>query len=161
MPSGWFTHTETFRPDTLSNQDRGYLATLRLGNEYPYVCRFPMMVNSVEKTLHGYVEDLGNGDFQCTGGDEITVRDSSGERPLLSELNRFEWLSLNNRAGVGQRVKATENSDANLCSLTKGGEWYGAGYVNELGKCVQEPEVYWSNGNPWLFSDGYGQYSYR
>lgn len=161
MPSGWLTHTETFHPDTLSNQDRGNLATLRLGNEYPYVCRFPMMVNSVEKTLHGYVENLGNGDFQCTGGDEITVRDSSGERPLLSELNRFEWLSLNNRAEVGQRVKATENSDANLCSLTKGGEWYGAGYVNEGGQCVQEPEVYWSNGNRWVFSSGHGQYSYR
>jgi hypothetical protein len=120
-----------------------------------------MSVNGETKTLHGFVEELGNGEYQCTGGDEITVRDASGERPLLSELNQFEWLSLHNRNLVGERVKATDQSDANLCSLTKGGEWYGVGFVNDGGQCVQEPEVYWSNGNQWVFSNGHGQYSYR
>ncbi|WP_159737620.1 M66 family metalloprotease [Vibrio atypicus] len=161
LPAGWFAHTEAFNPSELSKQDKADLATMQLGNDHPYLCRFPMSVNGETKTLHGFVEELGNGEYQCTGGDEITVRDASGERPLLSELNQFEWLSLHNRNLVGERVKATDQSDANLCSLTKGGEWYGVGFVNDGGQCVQEPEVYWSNGNQWVFSNGHGQYSYR
>ncbi len=61
------------------------------------------MINGVEQTVHGYVEDFGNGDFQCTGGSEITVTDSQGEQPLLSAVNQFEWMSLNNP----QQVSAT------------------------------------------------------
>ncbi|MGF1706698.1 M66 family metalloprotease [Enterovibrio baiacu] len=161
LPPSWFAHTETFDPADLSKADLNNLATLRLGNDYPYVCRFPMTVSGVEKTLHGYVEDLGNGEFQCTGGDDITVRDADGERPMFSAVNQFEWLSLNNPAGIGERVKAKAGSDANLCSLTSGGEFYGAGFVNESGQCVQEPEVYWSNGNRWVFSSRHGSYSYQ
>ena len=161
LPSGWFAHTVGFNPTNLTNQDRTQLATLRLGNEYSNVCRFLMDINGSLQTLHGYVESLGSGDFQCTGGTEITVRDTKGERPLLSQLNQFEWLSLNNKLNVGERVKATKDSDAKLCTLTKGGEWYGAGFVNSTNQCVQRPEVYWSNGRQWVFSSGYGKYSYQ
>ncbi|OCH25287.1 M66 family metalloprotease [Aliivibrio sp. 1S128] len=159
MPEGWFTHTENFDPTALSANDKSVLATLRVGDETPNVCRFPMLVNGIEKTLHGYVDVLSGGNYQCTGGDDITVRDAAGERPLLSEMNQFEWLSLNNRHDVGTAIKATKNSDANLCSLNRGGEWYGAGFINASGQCTQEPEVYWSNGNRWIFSNGYVRYT--
>ncbi|MEZ9523933.1 M66 family metalloprotease [Enterovibrio norvegicus] len=161
LPSSWFAHTSSFDPADLNKKDLANLATLRVVDNTPYLCRFPMAVNGADTLLHGYVEDLGNGDFQCTGGDEITVRDTSGERPVLSALNQFEWLSLNNAADVGERIKAKPGSDANLCSLTRGNEFYGAGFVNAGGQCVQEPEVYWSNGNRWVFSSGFGEYSYR
>ncbi|OEE58990.1 glycosyl transferase [Enterovibrio norvegicus FF-454] len=161
LPSGWFSHTDTFDPAALTEKERQNLATLRLGNDYPNICRFPMTVNGVEKTLHGYVDNLGNGDFQCTGGSEITLRDAEGERPVLSALNQFEWLSLISREDIGERIKATENGDASLCSLNRGGDFYGAGFVNSGGQCVQEPEVYWSNGNHWTFSNGHGAYSFR
>ncbi|MCD9505932.1 M66 family metalloprotease [Photobacterium phosphoreum] len=160
IPAGWFAHTEGFDPKTLSNRDRSSLATLSMGSERPNVCRFPLTINGVEQTVHGYVEDFGNGDFQCTGGTEITVADSQGEQPLLSVVNQFEWMSLNDPKHVGQRVKAVEGSDANLCSVTRGG-FYGAGFVNAGGQCTQVPGIKWSNGNHWTFSSGYGQYSYR
>ncbi|MCD9494263.1 hypothetical protein [Photobacterium carnosum] len=60
-----------------------------------------MLINGVEQIVHGYVEDFGNGDFQCTGGTEITVADTQGEQPLLSVVNQFEWMSLNNPKQVG------------------------------------------------------------
>ncbi|OBU40181.1 glycosyl transferase [Photobacterium phosphoreum] len=160
IPAGWFAHTEGFDPKTLSNRDRSSLATLSMGSERPNVCRFPLTINGVEQTVHGYVEDFGNGDFQCTGGTEITVADSQGEQPLLSVVNQFEWMSLNDPKHVGQRVKAVEGSDANLCSVTRGG-FYGAGFVNAGGQCTQVPGIKWSNGNHWTFSSGHGQYSYR
>ncbi|PSU72908.1 glycosyl transferase [Photobacterium phosphoreum] len=160
IPAGWFAHTEGFDPKTLSNRDRSSLATLSMGSERPNVCRFPLTINGVEQTVHGYVEDFGNGDFQCTGGTEITVADSQGEQPLLSVVNQFEWMSLNNPKQVGQHVKAVEGSDANLCSVTRSG-FYGAGFVNAGGQCTQVPGIKWSNGNHWTFSSGYGQYSYR
>ncbi|PST89599.1 glycosyl transferase [Photobacterium sp. NCIMB 13483] len=160
IPAGWFAHTEGFNPAILSTRDRSSLATLSVGNERPNVCRFPLTINGVEQTVHGYVDDFGNGDFQCTGGTEITVADTQGEQPLLSIVNQFEWMSLNNPKQVGQRVKAVEGSDANLCSVTRSG-FYGAGFVNAGGQCTQVPGIKWSNGNHWTFSSGHGQYSYR
>ncbi|BBM66479.1 hypothetical protein VA249_31250 [Vibrio alfacsensis] len=160
LPTGWFKHTESFDPAALKKADRSKLATLLKGDERPYLCRFPMQVSNTMKVLHGYVEEVSSGQFQCTGGSEITVRDDQGERPVLSQINQFEWLSLLNFESVGQRVKATDNSDKNLCSLTAGNEFYGAGFVNDSGQCVQEPEVYWSNGRQWVFSNRHGQYSY-
>lgn len=160
LPTGWFEHTESFDPAALKKADRSKLATLLKGDERPYLCRFPMQVSNTTKVLHGYVEEVSSGQFQCTGGSEITVRDDQGERPVLSQINQFEWLSLLNFESVGQRVKATDNSDKNLCSLTAGNEFYGAGFVNDSGQCVQEPEVYWSNGRQWVFSNRHGQYSY-
>ncbi|PSV15200.1 glycosyl transferase [Photobacterium kishitanii] len=160
IPAGWFAHTDGFDPATLSTRDRSSLATLSVGSERPNVCRFQLVINGVEQTVHGYVEDFGNGDFQCTGGSEITVTDSQGEQPLLSAVNQFEWMSLNNPQQVGQRVKAVADSDANLCSVTRGG-FYGAGFINAGGQCTQVAGIKWSNGNHWTFSSGHGQYSYR
>lgn len=160
IPAGWFAHTEGFDPKTLSNRDRSSLATLSMGSERPNVCRFPLTINGVEQTVHGYVEDFGNGDFQCTGGTEITVTDSQGEMPLVSAVNQFEWISLNNPQQVGQRVKAVADNDANLCSVTRSG-FYGAGFINAGGQCTQVPGIKWSNGNHWTFSSGHGQYSYQ
>ncbi|WP_114767516.1 M66 family metalloprotease [Vibrio rhodolitus] len=161
MPSGWMAHNEQFNPEELTANQRSYLATMRLGEKSEYVCRFPMTINGNEKLLHGYVESFGNGDYQCTGGSDITVRDNQGEREMVSELNQFEWLSLHDRSQVGAPVIASPQSNATLCSLTKGGEWYGVGFVNAGGQCVQEPEVYWSNGNQWIFSSGYAVHQYR
>ncbi|MEC6899832.1 M66 family metalloprotease [Photobacterium piscicola] len=160
MPAGWFAHTEGFDPATLSIRDRNSLATLSVGSERPNVCRFPLTINGVEQTVHGYVENFGNGDFQCTGGTEITVSDAQGEHPLASVINHFEWLSLNNPKQVGQRVKAVEGNDANLCSITRSG-FYGAGFINAGGQCTQVPGIKWSNGNHWTFSSGHSQYSYQ
>ncbi|PSW62784.1 glycosyl transferase [Photobacterium kishitanii] len=160
IPAGWFAHTDGFDPAILSTRDRSSLATLSVGSERPNVCRFQLAINGVEQTVHGYVEDFGNGDFQCTGGSEITVTDSQGEQPLLSAVNQFEWMSLNNPKQVGQRVKAVADSDANLCSVTRGG-FYGAGFINAGGQCTQVAGIKWSNGNHWTFSSGHGQYIYR
>ncbi|SMY16276.1 M66 family metalloprotease [Photobacterium aquimaris] len=160
IPAGWFAHTEGFDPKTLSNRDRSSLATLSMGSERPNVCRFPLTINGVEQTVHGYVEDFGNGDFQCTGGTEITVTDSQGEMPLVSAVNQFEWISLNNPQQVGQRVKAVADNDANLCSVTRSG-FYGAGFINAGSQCTQVQGIKWSNGNHWTFSSGHGQYSYQ
>ncbi|MCD9549836.1 hypothetical protein GLP21_14490 [Photobacterium carnosum] len=69
-------------------------------------------------------------------------------------------MSLNNLKQVGQRVKAVEGSDANLCSVARSG-FYGAGFVNAGGQCTQVVGIQWSNGNHWTFSSNLGQYSYR
>ncbi|EGU30494.1 TagA-related protein [Vibrio ichthyoenteri ATCC 700023] len=161
LPAGWFAHSDSFDPATLEQKDRATLVTMRKGNDREYVCRFETLVDETNKVLHGYVESLTEGQFQCTGGSEISIRDSQGERPMLSEINQFEWLSAINHSQVGERIKAKPGSDANLCSLTGNGEWYGVGYINQGGQCVQEPEVYWSNGNRWIFSSRHGQYTYR
>ncbi|PSV27941.1 M66 family metalloprotease [Photobacterium sp. GB-56] len=160
IPSSWFAHTNGFDPSTLSVRDRTSLATMRVGSEKPYLCRFPLAINGVEQTVHGYVEDFGNGDYQCTGGSEISVASNQGEMPLQSMLNQFEWMSLNNPAQVGQSVKAVEGSHANLCSVNTSG-FYGAGFINAGGQCTQVPGIKWSNGKHWTFSNGFGQYSYR
>ncbi|CAM3714106.1 M66 family metalloprotease [Parendozoicomonas haliclonae] len=161
VKGGWFEHKEGFTPDNLAKFDKSRMATMLVGSERPYVCRFPMTIHGSEKTLHGYVESLGGTDFRCTGGTEISVQDDQGTRPVLSEVNGFEWLSLNNKNKVGERVNAIEGQDADLCTLTKGGEWYGAGFLNSSGQCVQVEGVYWSNGRHWLFSSGHGSYAYQ
>jgi len=161
MTSGWFAHTAEFNPEQLDKNQRSYLANMRLADESRFICRFPMIVNGNAKVLHGYVESYGNGDYQCTGGSEITVRDNEGEREVVSELNQFEWLSLYDRSQVGTPATASPESSSKLCSLNKGEEWYGVGFVNQGGQCVQEPEVYWSNGNQWIFSSGFVEHHYR
>ncbi len=59
IPAGWFAHTDGFDPATLSTRDRSSLATLSVGSERPNVCRFQLVINGVEQTVHGYVEDFG------------------------------------------------------------------------------------------------------
>ncbi|XNL62570.1 M66 family metalloprotease [Vibrio vulnificus] len=83
LPSGWFTMPEGFDHTQLSKVEQTNLATLRKGDEYPYICRFSMMVNDSLKIVHGYVEQLSEGQYQCTGGNEITVRDNKGELTSL------------------------------------------------------------------------------
>ncbi|CED72625.1 TagA-related metallopeptidase [Aliivibrio wodanis] len=161
LPSGWFAHTEHFDPEMLTVNEKTLLATVPVIYDNPYLCRFSSDINGVEKTLFGYVEAFGNGDFQCTGGSEITIEDSESTRSLESSMNQFEWLSLSDREHVGNTVKAKLDSDAKLCKRNKNATFYGAGFVNDKGQCAQEQEVRWSNGNHWAFSSSFTQYTYR
>ncbi len=162
LPESWFAHTPGFSPETMRRDARSYIATLPKPNEGEKpVCRFEMEMGGEMKTVHGYVESLGNNDYRCTGGSEITVRDDAGTRPLISELNTFEWLSLYTSVNKGETVKAFKDGDAELCMVRGGYGFYGAGFVNEKGHCQAPREVHWSNGNHYYFSSTYRTYGYN
>ncbi len=160
IPNGWFAHTPEFNPNTFSPRDRNVLATLKMNNKKYNICRFPITINDVVQTVHGYVEEINHGDFQCTGGTEITVNDAQGARSLFSPINQFEWMSMNDPKKIGQKIKATQGSDAKLCSTTQTG-FYGAGFVNTAGQCTQVPGIQWSNGLHWTFANRFAEYIYR
>ncbi len=156
LPESWFAHTPGFNPETMRRDARGYMATLTKPNEgAKQICRFEMEMGGEMKTVHGYVEALGNNDYKCTGGSEITVRDDAGIRPLDSEINTFEWLSYYTATYKGQKIKAFKDSDEELCIIQRAGELYGAGFVNEKGHCQAQKEVHWSNGNHLYTSTAY------
>ncbi len=160
LPESWFAHTPGFSPETMRRDARSYIATLPKTNEgQKPVCRFEMEMGGEMKTVHGYVESMGNNDYKCTGGSEITVRDDAGIRPLDSELNNFEWLSLYTTVNKGERVKAFKEGDAELCMIN--GNIYGAGFVNEKGHCQSHQEVHWSNGNHLYVSSRFRTFGYN
>lgn len=161
LPQGWFAHPEQgFNPDELNAIDRSLLAFMQVFDKKMPVCRFEISINNAPQTLHGYVEELSDNQYRCTGGNEITLRQNDTETTIESEINQFEWLSLRDRANVGEKVKAYQDSDQDLCVITRQ-NFYGAGFVNGQGQCAQIPELYWSNGNQWLFSNGYAGYTLR
>ncbi|MGF1725642.1 M66 family metalloprotease [Photobacterium nomapromontoriensis] len=161
MPEGWFTHPKQgFNPDQLNPRDRSLLAVMPVNGEQMPVCRFDMTINDASQTLHGYVEQLSENQYRCTGGSEITVRQNGSETTIESAINQFEWLSLSDRANVGEKAKAYKDSDKALCVITRSG-FYGAGFVNDAGQCTQVPGIYWSNGKHWTFSSGHGGYTLR
>lgn len=161
MPEGWFAHPEQgFNPDQLNAHDRTLLAKMSVAGEQMSVCRFEMNINDAPQTLHGYVEQLSEDQYRCTGGSEISARQTDGETSIESAVNQFEWLSLSNRDNVGTKVKAYKDSDEDLCVVNRSG-FYGLGFVNDAGQCLQLPEIYWSNGKHWTFSTGHSVYSQR
>ncbi|PSU99983.1 M66 family metalloprotease [Photobacterium kishitanii] len=161
IPEGWFTHPEqNFNPNELSARDHSFLAYMPVNGEKRYVCRFEILMNNAPQTLHGYVEQVSNNQYRCTGGNEITLRQNGTETIVESDVNQFEWLSVNDSANVGEKAKAYKDSDEALCVVTRSG-FYGAGFVNSKSQCTQIPEIYWSNGNQWTFSSGHGGYTVR
>ncbi|MGL4984443.1 MAG: hypothetical protein ACRC5N_07050, partial [Plesiomonas sp.] len=106
-------------------------------------------------------ETLGNQQYRCTGGNDITYKTQRGDKVhIQSAINQFEWLSLNNPQNIGNTVTALENDARGLCYINRA-NFYGAGFINDKGQCTQTPEIYWSNGNRWTFSSGYSQPSFR
>ncbi|PQJ36633.1 hypothetical protein BTN98_19875, partial [Photobacterium aquimaris] len=67
-------------------------------------------------------------------------------------------LSLYTPTLKGEQVKTT--AEQALCTINASG-FYGVGFVNNNNQCVQQPEVYWSNGNRWVFSSKWSDYKYR
>lgn len=158
--NGWFDHTADMDLNTLSKRDVNNLAMLQVtGNKLP-ICRFNLNIDGVSQTVHGFVEQLVTNDYRCSGGDEITVIQNGNNERLQSELNQFQWLSSWNPLHTGERVKAKIDSEQNLCSLVRSG-FYGAGFVNNSGQCVQASGIKWSNGLDWIFSSGFGEYTYK
>ncbi|MGL5008055.1 MAG: M66 family metalloprotease [Plesiomonas sp.] len=161
LPSGWFSHPNDFNPLNISALDKAFLAQIPVFGESFPVCRFTFTDEDQTRILHGYVETINDQQYRCTGGQNITYQTQKGEKVhFQSEINQFEWLSLNNPQSIGHKVTALDNDDRALCYINQA-NFYGAGFMNEQGQCVQTPEVYWSNGNRWIFSGKYQQYTFR
>ncbi|WP_025822516.1 M66 family metalloprotease [Shewanella marina] len=165
IDNGWFKHSAQMDLNNLSQRDRNNLATMKVGDVQLPICRFDLNINGTVQTVHGFVEQLATGDYRCSGGDDITVRQAGIDERIESPLNQFEWLSLWDPIHTGERVKAKGESEQlgsnrNLCSLINNG-FYGAGFVNAAGQCVQVEHIKWSNGLDWVFSSRFGQYSYK
>lgn len=159
MPQGWFKHTPEFTPDALNNQERMMLSTLNINSKAEYVCRFNFTDDTQQTTLHGYVEQLDDNQFRCTGGKDISYRKSNGVKVnFQSPINQFEWLSSYNEKNKKESI--TTYNGKPLCSLDTA-NFYGVGFVNEKNQCVQQPEVYWSNGVRWVFSSSWIDYRTR
>ena len=161
LPQSWFKHTQKFSPDLLNADAKNYLGTLEKSGAREFVCRFEMEMSGEMKTAHGFVQFIGEDQYKCTGGNEITVRDSAGSRPMESKVNQFEWLSLYSTTQNQEKVKAFSDIDAQLCSLTSSSGMHGAGFINDKGQCESHPEVYWSNNKHWLVSLNHDSYSYK
>ncbi|MGL6001039.1 MAG: M66 family metalloprotease [Plesiomonas sp.] len=161
LPSGWFAHPTAFNFEDLSVLDKASIAKMPVQGEDLPLCRFTFSDEDQTRTLHGYVETLGNQQYRCTGGNDITYKTQRGDKVhIQSAINQFEWLSLNNPQNIGNTVTALENDARGLCYINRA-NFYGAGFINDKGQCTQTPEIYWSNGNRWTFSSGYSQPSFR
>ncbi|MGS0673765.1 M66 family metalloprotease [Shewanella sp. 125m-1] len=160
LGNGWFDHSAKMDYNSLSSRELNNLATMKVNGQNLPVCRFELAINGTVQTVHGFVEQIVTNDYRCSGGDDITVIQGDNEQRLESQLNQFQWLSLWNPLHTGERIKAKVDSKQNLCSVTRSG-FYGAGFINAGGQCTQASGIKWSNGNDWLFSNGYGQYSYK
>lgn len=159
MPQGWFSHTPKMVLDSLNNQERMMLATLNVNGNAEYACRFIFNDGEKEAQLHGYVEALGKDVYQCVMGNDISYQLPNGEKVnVQSSINQFDWLSLYTPTLKGEQVKTT--AEQALCTINASG-FYGIGFVNNNNQCVQQPEVYWSNGNRWVFSSKWSDYKYR
>ncbi|ABZ78024.1 TagA-related protein [Shewanella halifaxensis HAW-EB4] len=160
MGNGWFDHSAQMNYNTLTKRDLNNLATMQVNNLRLPVCRFELDIDGTTQTVHGFVEQLVTNDYRCTGGDEITVVQNGSENRVESKLNQFQWLSMWNPQHTGEQIKAKTGSEQNLCSITRSG-FYGAGFINDGGQCVQASGIKWSNGYNWVFSSGHAQYTYK
>ncbi|KLV07152.1 hypothetical protein ABT56_06275 [Photobacterium aquae] len=159
LPQGWFQHEDRFAPESLNNQERMMLAKMPIHGDDPYLCRFDYTTETGTTQLHGYVEQLDDQQYRCTGGDEISYRQPNGEKvAFASPVGEFEWLSLYSPEQKGERVTTLNSQE--LCAINKTG-FYGVGFVNSGNQCTQQPEVYWSNGKQWTFSSGWVDYKFR
>lgn len=159
MPQGWFQHESRFAPENLNNQERMMLAKMPIHGDDPYLCRFDYTTERGTTKLHGYVEQMGEQQYRCTGGDDISYRLPSGEKvAFASAQGEFEWLSLYSPERKGEQITTLDGQT--LCAINKT-DFYGVGFVNSGNQCVQQSEVYWSNGNQWKFSSGWIDYKFR
>lgn len=154
---GWFAQQKGFDPSQVDADDwRHHLATTEVKGKARYVCRFN---TSEGQMLYGVVSKISDGNYVCTGGKEIFVKNSKGEvKPLRSLQNNFDWLSLVHRENADRIVK--DNWQRPLCHLTDHDN-YGVGYVNEDGQCAQDFNVLWVNGDNWRFTSGWALYQYQ
>lgn len=157
---GWFDHSDAMDYNNLSKRDLNNIATMTVGSQKLPLCRFELAINGTTHTVHGFVEQLVTNDYRCSGGDDISVIQDGTAQRLESPLNQFQWLSLWDPEHTGERIKAKSDADQPLCSITRS-PFYGAGFVNSANQCAQVAGIKWSNGNNWLFSSGFSQYSYK
>lgn len=157
---GWFFSDSHFRPENASDNDwRKNLAMTSLDGYPRYICRFQNNSDGKIQTLYGLVTGKGKNDLVCSGGNDILLRSKNGmTKPFESQKNKFEWLSLSKPSEKGKEVK--DSKGRLLCHLNSN-QFYGVGYVNKNGQCTQDQNIYWSNGNPWLFSKGWSVYRYE
>lgn len=160
IANGWFDHTEKMDYNNLSPRDRKNLVTMNMAGSKLPVCRFDLDIDGITQTVHGFVEQLVTNDYRCTGGNEITVRQNGVDNRLESALNQFQWLSSWNPLQTGERIKAKSSSDQNLCSLINN-EFYGVGFIKNSSQCVQVDGIKWSNGLDWIFSQTFGEYTFK
>lgn len=159
LPQGWFQHEDRFAPESLNNQERMMLAKMPIHGDDPYLCRFDYTTETGTTQLHGYVEQLDDQQYRCTGGDEISYPQPNGEKvAFASPVGEFEWLSLYSPEQKGERVTTVDGQA--LCAINKT-DFYGVGFVNSGNQCTQQSEVYWSNGKQWTFSSGWIDYKFR
>ncbi|HIF9437471.1 TPA: YncE family protein [Photobacterium damselae] len=158
MPKGWVENGPEFNLATvngLNNQERMLMAKYPMGDQSLYLCRFTF---SDGEQYFGYVDQADNQNF-CNAGSDISYRQANGEQVALrSQVNAFEWLSLYNPSLKDQAVTNAEGQS--LCQMNYQ-EFYGTGFVNGSGQCVQKPNVYWSNGNRWVFSSRWSEMKFR
>lgn len=157
---GWFFHDGNFRPENASDNDwRKNLATTSVNGNPRFVCRFQNNSDGKIQILFGFVSEKGKNNLVCTGGNDILLQRKDGStQPFESQKNKFEWLSLSKPAEKGKEVK--DPKGRLLCHLNSN-SFYGVGYVNKKGQCSQAQNIYWSNGNPWLFSKDWSVYHYE
>ncbi|MDD1792705.1 hypothetical protein LRP50_06170 [Enterovibrio sp. ZSDZ42] len=157
MPQGWIQNGADMNINALDKLDfleRAHVAKYSMGNDTPYLCRFTFEDG---QQYFGSVTQHGD-DTRCDAGKDISYRRADGSKvPLQSALNAFDWLSIHNPALSGEAVMH-ENGQP-LCQVNRSG-FYGTGFVNTGGQCVQLPNVYWSNGNRWVFSSSWTPLKY-
>lgn len=162
LKDGWFPNTPTFNVEEYSDWMSRF-ATTMVGNYPRFVCRFETFNGMSTQRVFGYIEVLYQDKSQtkaiCTLGDNVYLETIKGKKEaVVSEINKFERLSLKDTDFTGQKVMA-KGTQA-LCSINSNG-FYGVGYVNKNGQCVQDPNIFWSNGKAWTFSKGWQSYYYQ
>lgn len=159
MPQGWFAHSDNFNYEQLNNHEKASIAKLtKQGQQLP-ICRFSKTIEGSEKTLYGFVDKVTLTSYQCSLGNDISYRLSDGTHiNPVSDIGDFDWLSLHQPDTTGNQVFTEQGLP--LCSINKNG-FYGIGFQENNAGCTQQPEIYWSNGNRWYFSNGFNFYHYR
>ncbi|MGL5990829.1 MAG: hypothetical protein ACRCZT_04040 [Plesiomonas sp.] len=138
----------------LNNQERLLVANYPMAQDKPNLCRFTFEDG---EQYFGYIEQQGE-QSRCNAGSNISYRQADGTKvKLVSKTNDFEWLSLYNPEKAGEPV--LHQNGKQLCQINVDG-FYGTGFVNDGKQCVQLPNVYWSNGNRWVFSSKWTPITY-
>lgn len=157
---GWYQHYAGLDPLSLNDSDwRKHLATANVNGAPRFICRFTHDAYDQSQILFGVVTMQNENEFVCSGGQQIKILNENGELvPFSSPTNQFEWLSLQVPDLSRYFVEAKDGKQ--LCSLNNP-QFYGVGYLNYQGECVQDENIYWSNGKPWKFKQNWIDYFYK
>lgn len=162
LSDGWFPYTPTFKVEDYSDWTSRFATTII--DRFPrFVCRFEQFNGKDDQTVFGYIQVINQDKDQtnaiCTTGNQVYIETINGKKEsVASDVNKFDLLSLKDTKLTGQKVIAKE--DKQLCSINSNG-LYGVGYVNNSKQCVQDGNIFWSNGQPWKLSQGWNYYDYK